>query len=115
MSETQTKYVAIGATIMLCGAFYWLRLRKTVSRSRLLEKFKPSPPVNNLLKTLGLSHAIPEEFNGWEHPEGPTIAAESQSSWLDKDVRPSAKIDLLHRGYTKGKFLILIHPTDFVI
>jgi hypothetical protein len=45
----------------------------------------------------------------WDHPEGPNIGFESNSSWLTtKESRGKAKIDLLHRGHTKGGKLVIV-------
>lgn len=101
------KYIAMATGCLMLGIFYVMNSRKKSKRSVVSEKFYRTQAPSSILNNLFLL-ANPDSEEGWENTEGSVLAAESSSSWTAKDVRSMPKVDLLHRGHTKGGKLVVV-------
>jgi signal recognition particle GTPase len=77
------------------------------SKRIVSEKFYRTPAPNSILRNL-FSLAAPDSEEGWEDPDGISAGLESSSTWLAKDSKSMPKVDLLHRGHTKGGKLVVV-------
>ena len=91
---------------LVLGVFYLMNARKK-SKKVVSEKFYRTPAPNSVLRNL-FSLAGPEAEEDWDHPEGATLGTNENSSWLTKESKPLPKVDLLHRGHTKGGKLVVV-------
>ncbi len=108
------KYIAIATGCMMLGIFYMMNSRKRSRRGVVSERFYRSTIPSSILSNLyQLAGAHSED--GWEQADNQHLAdasaassSSSSASWLAKDLRIMPKIDLLHRGHTKGGKLVVV-------
>ena len=103
---SEHKYIlAVSITAALAATFYVMRSRKKRASNVVSEKFFRTRNAS----WLSLTNLLSPSEDGWDHPEGPNIGFESNTSWFTKqESETPAKIDLLHRGHTKGGKLVIV-------
>jgi len=97
-------------SLVAAGAFYVIRGRKP--KHNVLTSEKLIPPRN--ASWFSFDRIRTSSQDAWDsstqHPEGPNIGFESNTSWMYNNSLKSAaaKTDLLHRGHNKGGKLVVV-------
>jgi broad specificity phosphatase PhoE/predicted kinase len=110
-TSSGTASVALGFafTVAAVGAFYVIRGRK--AKTNVISSEKLIPPRNASWFSFDRIRTSSQDAweNSGQHPEGPNIGFESNTSWMySNSLKSAAKTDLLHRGHNKGGKLMVV-------
>ena len=96
------------ATIAAAAAFWIIRGRKP--KTNILTTEKLIPPRNSSWFSFDrIRTSSQDAWDSAQHPEGPNIGFESNTSWMyHNSLKSAAKTDLLHRGHNKGGKLVVV-------